>query len=472
MPVSARLFLAVCVLAACGGDPEPVPTGADAHSGADAAVLTDLGGDTGDAPRDEPPALGDAITDTETSTDTSTDTADASDAAHTETDQGPAFDYPCKPLATEACVTACISVGKRKCLKDWGPCVPPAEFCGNCTDDDCDGLINEDCPPNPDCQPTPPPACPTAVITLAEAVSVDVGTTLHLDSAKSTVAAGKTLGKVQWAVNAPDGSAAKFITSPTVGAPTLVCDVAGQYLISLTVWDSDGTVSCTAAQLVVDAKPSPPQTPEVGCADGQREGFLDVATYPQIAACAGAWQQPGITPDGLVPTCSRQAGDDGAKKDGTGCGTPDLCATGWHVCSTWQEVAKRSPTGCAGATPPDAKSKSLFFAARQPSKNGSVCGQWGDGVNDVFGCGNLGTGLGPDKKCGPLDRVLASTQADKCGFNEAEPPLGPWECKGGPGSDLEEGEHVTKKGCAKAGCSYDGVPLSSWDKGGVLCCRD
>ena len=35
----------------------------------------------------------------------------------------------------------------------------------------------------------------------------------------------------------------------------------------------------------------------VGCADGQREGFTDLAMYPDIAGCSGAWTIPGIHTD-------------------------------------------------------------------------------------------------------------------------------------------------------------------------------
>jgi hypothetical protein len=199
---------------------------------------------------------------------------------------------------------------------------------------------------------------------------------------------------------------------------------------------------------------------------------VDKDAYPQIAGCAGAWDHPGITPASVVQTCGGKAGNSGTLASGAGCSAADLCSAGWHLCAGWQEVAQKSSTGCAGATPPDAKPKSLFFAIRQPSKSFSVCGAEGDGFNDVFGCGNLGIGIGPDKGCGPLDRALASMQPDKCGFNEAEPPLGPWECKGGAGSDLKEGALVTKKACAGGTCSYDGQPVGPSDKGGVLCCRD
>jgi len=192
--------------------------------------------------------------------------------------------------------------------------------------------------------------------------------------------------------------------------------------------------------------------------------------WPQIAGCSGAWQAPGVTPDSVQPTCGNQGGKSGPKADGAGCSSADLCAPGWHVCKGWQEVAKKSPTGCAGAAPPDAKPKSLFFAMRQPSADGNVCGKWGDGFTDVFGCGNLGTALGPAKACGPLDRVLASAQPNQCGFNEAEPNLGPWQCLGPGKSDVAEGANVTKKACAGSSCSYDGQPIGPSDKGGVLCC--
>jgi len=381
------------------------------------------------------------------------------------------FDYPCEPLTEEPCITACNSTGTRKCLKDWGPCIPPQESCDNCVDDDCDGLINEDCPLNPDCEPPVEPECPVAKISIDMGNPVYTGDTLQFSAAQSWSPNGEIV-QWQWSAEAPAGSGAAFQPGEDADAPTFTVDAAGQYLFSLDVWDETGEKSCVPAQAVVDVDTWPPVTPEVGCADGEREGFLDTESYDHIAACAGAWDLPGITPDTVLPACNLQGGDDGPNPEGVGCSSRDLCAAGWHVCSTWAEVAEKSPTGCAGAVPADAKPKSLFFAIRQPSYNGSICGEWGDGFNDVFGCGNLGAGLGPDKGCGPLDRVLASTQPDTCGFNEAEPNLGPWECVGGVDSHLNEGLHVTKAGCPNTSCSYDGYPVGSSDKGGVLCCRD
>lgn len=381
------------------------------------------------------------------------------------------FDYECEPLTREACVTSCLTVGERLCLKEWGPCVPPPEKCDNCEDDDCDGVVNEGCPPNPVCTPVTN-ECPTPAITVTPdpASGIFTGTVLQLSSDQSVPGDGPIV-QWQWSVQAPPGAAAVFSPSATVANPTFTVDVAGSYLFLLDVWDDQGVESCVQAQLAVGILVYPPLEPEVGCADGQREGFLDTDTYTHIAACSGGWSVPGVTPDSVAASCNRQAGDDSANPSGAGCASADLCATGWHLCDSWEEVAAKSPTGCAGATPAGAPSKSHFFAIRQPSVNGSVCGAAGSGDNDVFGCGNLGNGLGGDKQCGPLDRVLASTQADSCGFNEAMPPLGPWQCIGGPGSDLHEGATVTKKGCPNTSCSYDGHPVSDADKGGVLCCR-
>lgn len=382
------------------------------------------------------------------------------------------FEYECETGKREACMTACSSAGNRLCLKEWGPCIPPEEFCGNCVDDDCDGQVNEGCPPNPDCGVVEVPECPVARITIQESVSVDSGTTVHLSASTSSADEGHSVAEYLWEVQTPAGSGGSFVPNATAESVTFTLDVAGQYLFSLTVWDEAGTKSCVKAVLAVTANVYPPLNPEVGCADGEREGYLSQADYPQIAGCFGAWEKPGVTPDTVVPTCDRKGGDDGEKADGMGCSSADLCAEGWHVCNTWKEVAAKSLTGCAGAVPPEAKSKSVFFAVRQPSYMGSECGEWGAGFNDIFGCGNLGSGLSSGKNCGPLDRVIASTQPNVCGFNEAEPPLGPYECKGGSDSHLNEGALVTKKACQNNSCSYDGVPLGPSDKGGVLCCTD
>jgi hypothetical protein len=433
---------------------------------------TSSGGDTVDlVPQDATIRLTDMISgDQMSNEDGAQDLAEdgASDLADEEIN---GFDYPCDPLSVEACVTVCGSAGQRKCLKEWGPCLPPVEWCGNCQDDNCDGQANEGCPLKPECDDPIDPECPVAQISVTPGLYAWTGDEIQLSAKDSHSEEGQIL-KWHWTVQAPAGSQSTFQPDEVSETVTFYMDAAGQYLFSLEVWDAAGIKSCVPAQKTVNVQTYPPVDPEVGCSDGTREGFLDLDQYPHIAACSGAWDQPGITPEGIEQTCAGQAGNDGAKKEGKGCSTPDLCAAGWHACITYKEVAEKSPTGCAGATPPDAKNKSLFFAVRQPSYLGSVCGDWGDGFNDVFGCGNLGAGLGDDKDCGPLDRVLASTSPNSCGFNEAEPPHGPWECMGPDDSHLNEGALVTKKECTGGSCQYDGDPIGSSDKGGILCCRD
>lgn len=239
-------------------------------------------------------------------------------------------------------------------------------------------------------------------------------------------------------------------------------------------WSPDGT-PCGAAMecrggacvsVLVDAGlPGDP----TGCADGTREGFTSLATYPDIAGCAGGWSVPGVTAL-LAPACGRQSGNSSSNRDGVGCASADLCAGGWHVCHGKDEVALNAHGSCADAVPAGAANNSLFFAVAQASQSNTTCDASGD--NDVFGCGNLGTQLSAQKNCGVLTRALASTQSGTCGFNEAEPNLGPWQCLGGAQGDLHEGAIVTKHGCPNDSCSYDGHAVGNADKGGVLCCRD
>jgi len=173
----------------------------------------------------------------------------------------------------------------------------------------------------------------------------------------------------------------------------------------------------------------------VGCADGEREGFVDVSTHPDIAACGGGFTVAGVTTAASpAQTCGGGAGDDGANPDGTGCAVADFCAPGWHVCDTDADVMLSSATGCDGA----ATDPNLFYATRQ---SGPGSGRCGSGTNDVFGCGTFG-GTPLASSCAPLNRYLSTSDL-----------TGAWNATGG-GS---EATTVTKNGAAG---------------GGVLCCRD
>lgn len=267
-------------------------------------------------------------------------------------------------------------------------------------------------------------------------------------------------------------SATTCPTTQQIAATADLCKVIADCEVGTPAVTTVGdNTPCGAGRVCLSGVCTTIQPPETGCADGAREGFVSQADYPSIAGCAGAWSVPGITRDNLAPTCARAAGDDGSNVEGSGCSAVDLCAAGWHVCAGKDEVGRLAPAGCADAVPAGTPDKALLFAVRQHSTTGSECDA-SSNDNDVFGCGNLGTLLTADKNCAPLDRVLASTQANTCGFNEAEPDLGPWQCLGGSDSHLMEGGLVTKVGCPSTSCNYDGHPVGNSDKGGVLCCRD
>jgi hypothetical protein len=198
--------------------------------------------------------------------------------------------------------------------------------------------------------------------------------------------------------------------------------------------------------------------PTIGCADGEREGYRDLPRYPDIAACAGGWDHPGVA-HASPAFCDHGAGDDGASPAGVGCGVADFCEPGFHVCLGPSDVDRSSPDGCAGSH--DAPSS--FFVTRMSSSGCGVCAtgtsttcsaidcrmdcaQTSATTNDVFGCGTLGD-VPSASTCGVLDRFsnnLCSALGD------------PWSCED-DGSGTHEAELLLKSNAAH---------------GGVLCCRD
>jgi hypothetical protein len=159
--------------------------------------------------------------------------------------------------------------------------------------------------------------------------------------------------------------------------------------------------------------------------------------FKGVAGCSGAFDLPGMdtTSDAASP-CHQQGGNDSVMfMTGNGCSAADLCASGWHVCRSYQEVL----AGGAGACPDAGAAVGYFYASAQTG--GVNCYANADKDNDVIGCGSTGQGTFPP--CAPFSASL-STQFTFVPWN-----LGP--------AATQERTNVTKA-------------LSGG--GGVLCCHD
>ncbi len=187
----------------------------------------------------------------------------------------------------------------------------------------------------------------------------------------------------------------------------------------------------------------------IGCADGSREAFVNVNTFPSIAGCAGGWSVPGVvSAASMNPACNRAGGNDGTKPNGNGCSVADLCAVGWHVCAGATELTTLKVTCAQAGIPNDINNNvasRLLYATRQRGVTGSVCNA-NDmiGTNDVHGCGNFG--LAEDPNCAPLNDQFSHTECDE---------VPPWSCDGTLATT--EGLIVVKPG-----------PTG----GGALCCKN
>jgi hypothetical protein len=177
----------------------------------------------------------------------------------------------------------------------------------------------------------------------------------------------------------------------------------------------------------------------LGCSDLTREGFGIVEDYPNIAACAGAWGVGGLRP-APSPTCGRAAGNTGSDPMGTTCTAADLCAEGWHVCSSRQDVRDHLPVTIATCADVQA-GPSMFFATAQAGPGAATCDD--TGADDVFGCGTYGYGVTAD--CGPLTRFSGNNCS---GLATA----GGWTCSNPEVLNIKKTD-----------------PLAG---GGVLCCQN
>lgn len=297
------------------------------------------------------------------------------------------------------------------------------------------------------------------------AIAVNGGTLAAGNSALVTLYSNST------ASNAVTVNAGITVFPATVTAPNGGVTIGGRVAVNGCVggknvdFEPDSRASGTAAQ--------------TGCADGAREGFVDLNASPNIAGCSGGWSVPGImitnpgvapacaglmTRDTVTPACNRMGGDDGLNPTGAGCNVADLCAAGWHVCSTSADVASHSSTGCTGSV--QAGDPPLFFASRQSSNGCGVCAtgtrtdadcnasactsgcaQTAITSNDVFGCGNLGD-TPSLVDCGPINRFGNNLCSGLSGTS--------WTCNDNDGGL----------------CEAYAVTHTDAQFGGVLCCRD
>ena len=257
--------------------------------------------------------------------------------------------------------------------------------------------------------------------------------------------------------------------SPRVRAWLLLLPPAGLAacrVLSSGVYEQDGGASAVDAALAYDLAVAaevldaslpidvgePPgvagRPAIVGCADGTREGFRDVANWPDIAGCAGGFDQPGVvgTPD-LLPVCNRIAGDTSTNPNGLGCTAADLCAPQWHICRDGVDVAAHSPTGdCESCVP---AGEPRFFLVASGASSMGICSPEANETNDLHGCGGLGEPETP--WCAPLSRRMD--------FSDCLATAGAWWCGDGSGTNgnLDEALLVTKP---------------KPDMGGALCCKD
>ncbi len=178
-------------------------------------------------------------------------------------------------------------------------------------------------------------------------------------------------------------------------------------------------VACKLGEQCLDGACKP--VPEiVGCADGTREGFLDLVRFNNIAACGGAWTIPGIHHD-EGPACKRNSGNTSSNPEAKGCNIEDLCAEGWHVCLGRDDVRTRSESGCNGILDNVDQNKPWLFITRTSSRGSLLCDPDTVGVplnmNDIFGCGNFGC-YATGNDCDPLklsSHNLCSALRNKCG---------------------------------------------------------
>jgi hypothetical protein len=171
----------------------------------------------------------------------------------------------------------------------------------------------------------------------------------------------------------------------------------------------------------------------VGCADGQREGFADLAKFPTIAGCLGVWNESMTLRKGKT---SKACGDDLDL-----CASPgDVCAEGWHVCARdgdYHDLSDRiDDVQCSDGAGPG-----KFIAAISHVKKKKECAP-APGPTTRYPC--LKDGWGAEPVCCGQD----------CMFGNCRDSV--WDKK----TKISRG---TSQGCGG---------VTSDRNGGLLCCKD
>ena len=156
-----------------------------------------------------------------------------------------------------------------------------------------------------------------------------------------------------------------------------------------------GTYKYLTVNYLCNTAPTPQQA---GCYDGTREGFLDIDTYPKIAACGTGYQglnNVDVSTAGLLGNINRQDTGD------------PVCANGWHVCSGADiNMGRNSETHYTAITLADARSFPGCFGYNANndchqcqdqcgSREGSGAGEGGHENDRGAGCAVSG-GSDPD----------------------------------------------------------------------------
>ena len=170
----------------------------------------------------------------------------------------------------------------------------------------------------------------------------------------------------------------------------------------------------------------------VGCADGQREAFVDAAAHPTIAGCIGEW-------DGNANMRAARTGA-ACGDDGSRCAVPaDVCAEGWRVCGETGAIADLF--GRVNAEQCENAGGGRFVAALSHCKTQEGC-QYEDPSSGNYACFNEGWCSEPvccGNDCGELGACPSGVWPEKTHI-----PVG------------------TDQGCGSIGSSR---------ARGVLCCR-